>query len=94
MKALDVLSVPLTGIHLVEASAGTGKTHAITTLYLRAVVELGLLPEQILVVTFTRAATAELRERIRHRLRSARHYLDALHANPEDSVAPPSHDPL
>jgi exodeoxyribonuclease V beta subunit len=71
MKRLDAATVFLEGIHLVEASAGTGKTYAITSLYLRAVVELGLLPEKILVVTFTRAATAELRERIRARLRSA-----------------------
>lgn len=71
MKALDAYRVPLDGLHLIEASAGTGKTHAIATLYLRAVVELGLLPEQILVVTFTRAATGELGERVRARLRQA-----------------------
>jgi exodeoxyribonuclease V beta subunit len=71
VKQLDVQRVPLSGVHLIEASAGTGKTHALTTLYLRAVVELGLLPEQILVVTFTRAATGELRERIRTCLRNA-----------------------
>jgi exodeoxyribonuclease V beta subunit len=75
MKRLDAATVPLSGIHLVEASAGTGKTHAITTLYCRAVTELGLLPDKILVVTFTRAATAELRERIRLRLREARQSL-------------------
>jgi exodeoxyribonuclease V beta subunit len=78
MKRLDAATVSLDGIHLVEASAGTGKTYAITSLYLRAVVELGLLPEKILVVTFTRAATAELRERIRARLRSAQSELRTL----------------
>jgi exodeoxyribonuclease V beta subunit len=66
---LDPYRLQLTGKHLVEASAGTGKTHAITSLYLRAVIELGLLPSQVLVVTFTRAATAELKSRIRLRLR-------------------------
>lgn len=71
MNRLDAYAVTLGGLHLIEASAGTGKTHAISTLYLRAVVELGLLPEQILVVTFTRAATGELGERIRARLRQA-----------------------
>jgi exodeoxyribonuclease V beta subunit len=76
VKRLDVQRVALSGVHLIEASAGTGKTHALTTLYLRAVVELGLLPEQILVVTFTRAATGELRERIRTCLRSARAAID------------------
>lgn len=76
MRQFDVYAVELSGLHLVEASAGTGKTYAITTLYLRAVVELGLLPEQILVVTFTRAATGELRERIRARLRLAQACLE------------------
>lgn len=80
MKRLDAASVPLEGLHLVEASAGTGKTYAITSLYLRAVVERGLLPDKILVVTFTRAATAELRERIRARLRSAQIVLREVQA--------------
>ncbi len=66
--ALDVLRVPLDGIRLVEASAGTGKTWAICGLYLRLLLERRLPVEQILVVTFTNAATAELRERIRARL--------------------------
>ena len=71
MNQLDSFRVELSGIHLVEASAGTGKTHAITTLYLRAIIERGLLPSQLLVVTFTRAATSEIKNRIRSRLRSA-----------------------
>lgn len=61
----------LAGTSLVEASAGTGKTHTITTLFLRLVVEEGLSVSQIVVVTFTEAATAELRGRIRRRLRQA-----------------------
>jgi exodeoxyribonuclease V beta subunit len=81
---LDAYAAPLAGLHLIEASAGTGKTHAITTLYLRAVVEAGLLPEQILVVTFTRAATDELRERIRSRLRVAEIYFE----HPESQTDP------
>ncbi|MGE5787084.1 MAG: exodeoxyribonuclease V subunit beta [Myxococcales bacterium] len=85
MKPLDAYAVALGGLHLIEASAGTGKTHAISTLYLRAVLELGLLPEQILVVTFTRAATGELRDRIRARLRLAHCCLagDAPECEPE-----------
>ncbi len=59
------------GVHLVEASAGTGKTHQIGNLYLRLIAERGLSVEEILCVTFTRAATAELRERLRVRLREA-----------------------
>ena len=58
----------LKGISIIEASAGTGKTFAISMLVLRAVVEMELKLEQILVVTFTVAATEELRDRIRNRL--------------------------
>jgi exodeoxyribonuclease V beta subunit len=58
-------------VRLVEASAGTGKTFTIATLYLRLIVERGLLPEHIVVATFTRAATAELAMRLRTRLRLA-----------------------
>ncbi|MGQ0333205.1 exodeoxyribonuclease V subunit beta [Halomonas elongata] len=76
---LDPIHLPLPGSRLIEASAGTGKTFTIALLYLRLV--LGprdaddtaafprpLTPPEILVVTFTNAATQELRERIRARL--------------------------
>ena len=69
MKALDLLKTPLTGRHLIEASAGTGKTYTITYLYLRLLLERQLPLERILVVTYTEAATAELKERIRSGLR-------------------------
>ncbi|WP_437879670.1 exodeoxyribonuclease V subunit beta [Pseudomonas sp. LRF_L74] len=70
------LRFPLHGSRLIEASAGTGKTFTISALYLRLILGHGgeaafreaLLPPQILVVTFTDAATRELRERIRARL--------------------------
>ncbi len=65
----------LKGITLVEASAGTGKTYAITMLVLRAVVELQVPIDKILIVTFTKAATEELRLRIRNRLVEARNLL-------------------
>ena len=74
-QALDPLRLPLAGTELIEASAGTGKTWTIAALYLRLVLGHGggtpLLPAQILVMTFTKAATAELRERIRTRLAEA-----------------------
>ena len=75
MKELDVLQAPLEGKNLVEASAGTGKTYTITTFYLRLILEKGFTVDQILAVTFTEAATEELKDRIRRRLREA---LDAL----------------
>jgi len=74
---LQPLQLPLHGIQLIEASAGTGKTWTIAALYLRLVLGhhtpegKALLPSQILVLTFTKAATAELRERIRERLGEA-----------------------
>ncbi|WP_410498437.1 exodeoxyribonuclease V subunit beta [Chitinibacter sp. S2-10] len=81
LQPLDVHTVSLSGRNLIEASAGTGKTFNITGLYARLVLGAaenadqpsfdaarGLLPEQILLVTFTKAATAELKDRIRTRL--------------------------
>ena len=71
MKTLNHATVELSGMNLIEASAGTGKTYAIASLYLRLLLEKELLPEQILVVTYTEAATQELRGRIRSRIREA-----------------------
>ncbi len=62
------LVLPLEGVRLIEASAGTGKTFTLATLFTRLVVERGLRIGQILAVTFTEAATQELRRRIRERL--------------------------
>ena len=64
-RPLDLRAVPLEGLQVIEASAGTGKTQTITGLYLRLVLERDIPVEQILVVTYTVAATEELRERIR-----------------------------
>lgn len=69
MEDFDAVHLKLEkGVYLVEASAGTGKTYAIAMLVLRFVAELGLEIDHILIVTFTRAATAELRARVRQRL--------------------------
>jgi exodeoxyribonuclease V beta subunit len=80
----DVIRVALSGTHLIEASAGTGKTHAIATLFLRLLLEAGIDVDQILVVTFTEAAAAELRDRVRARLR------DAIEAYDEPERAEPA----
>ena len=63
------------GMTLIEASAGTGKTRALTGIVASLVARDGRRLDEILVVTFTRAATAELRERIRGALRDVRHAL-------------------
>ena len=69
---LDPVKIELSGIQLIEASAGTGKTYTIEQLYLRLLLEKELEVENILVVTFTNAATSELRDRIRLKLLQAR----------------------
>lgn len=56
--------IPLNGHNLIEASAGTGKTYTISRLFLRLLLEKQLPLSSILVVTFTEAATTELRERV------------------------------
>lgn len=61
---LDPLNIPLHGKHLIEASAGTGKTYNITRIYVRLLLERSLSVKHILVMTFTDAATEEIRERI------------------------------
>jgi exodeoxyribonuclease V beta subunit len=71
VQELDLLGTALDGSNLIEASAGTGKTYAITGLFLRLVLELNLPVHEILVVTFTEAATSELKDRIRNRIREA-----------------------
>ena len=73
------------GTTFIEASAGTGKTHALTTLVARLVIEEGWPIDRILVVTFTRAATAELRDRIRRVLGMV---LDAVRARLPDVSLP------
>lgn len=106
-QPLDPLTLPFGGNRLIEASAGTGKTYTISGLYLRLLLgdvtgnaqgEKPLTCEQILVVTFTNAATEELRDRIRRRIQVAfkcflglkvdDHFVEALYQKtPEDQRA-------
>lgn len=69
--SLEVHTLRLSNTHLIEASAGTGKTHNIVRLYLRLLLEKELTVDQILVMTFTKAATAEIRNRLSLFLREA-----------------------
>ncbi|MFP6847904.1 MAG: UvrD-helicase domain-containing protein [Pseudomonas sp.] len=95
--ALNLLHDSFSGRSLIEASAGTGKTWTLTALYARLLLEKQLSVSQILVVTFTTAATAELRERIRKRLAELLAVYDngpgddallnALHAQYPDAVS-------
>ncbi|MCK7500366.1 MAG: UvrD-helicase domain-containing protein [Comamonadaceae bacterium] len=88
MTPLDVFSCALDGINLIEASAGTGKTWNICALYLRLLLERRLEVQSILVVTFTNAATAELRSRIRARIVETLAYLDQAHCSGDDPFVP------
>ncbi|MCI5158235.1 MAG: hypothetical protein D3906_07290, partial [Candidatus Electrothrix sp. AUS1_2] len=84
MRPLHPLTLNLHGQILIEASAGTGKTYTIALLFLRLLLERGLSVDEILVVTFTKAATEELRGRIRQRIRDA---LDVLEGQgPDDPL--------
>ncbi|MGK0249386.1 MAG: exodeoxyribonuclease V beta subunit [Oleispira sp.] len=90
MKILHTDRFPLLGKSLIEASAGTGKTYTIANLYLRVLLgdhSLGLKPvDRILVVTFTRAATEELRGRIRDRIRELYEDVLRLAQDPKSAV--------
>ncbi|PCJ30622.1 MAG: exodeoxyribonuclease V subunit beta [Gammaproteobacteria bacterium] len=86
MSLFDAQTVALKGLNLIEASAGTGKTYTLAELYLRLLLEpnevgVSLTVDQILVVTYTRAATEELRDRLRQKLVDAR---DDLAKQPEE----------
>jgi exodeoxyribonuclease V beta subunit len=92
-ELLDALRFPLHGSRLIEASAGTGKTWTIAALYLRLVLGHGgadgfaraLAPSEILVMTFTRAATRELSNRVRERLIEAAAYFRG-EGDPDDEL--------
>lgn len=71
VPGFDVQDADLSGCWLLEASAGTGKTYALERIVLRLVIERAVSIDRILVVTFTNAATAELRERVRDLLHRA-----------------------
>ena len=89
---LNVITLPLAQNNIIEASAGTGKTYTMVTLYLRLLLQAGennfptpLDIEQILVVTFTRDATRELRQRIRERTQSWLKLLESYQQNRDKS---------
>lgn len=92
VESLDAHLIPLEGIHLIEASAGTGKTFNITRIYLRLLLERKLKVQNLLVVTFTKAATEELKGRIDAELRDTlaqwgkRDSEDAFYQNLESVV--------
>lgn len=83
MRRFEPLDFPLDGQRLIEASAGTGKTFSIALLFLRLLLESRIDVDRILVITFTTAATEELRSRIAARLREIADFLDQLAVDAE-----------
>ncbi|WP_201584707.1 UvrD-helicase domain-containing protein [Psychrobacter jeotgali] len=84
---VPAVEVALSGRHLIEASAGTGKTWTLTGIVLRLLIEARRAPEQIIATTFTRAAAAEMRQRIHDRLvdfYQLLQWLNSLSANPDN----------
>src|SRR4249919_2661933 len=79
------LDLDLHGLQLIEASAGTGKTFTLATLVTRLVIERELRVGQILAVTFTEAATQELRERLRQRLTLAAQLASGVDVGNDDA---------
>ncbi len=81
------------GLTVLEASAGTGKTYSLAGLVTRFVAEEGVEAAQICVVSFTEAATAELRGRIRDKLALALHHLVSGEKSDDDVVGHLQADP-
>jgi exodeoxyribonuclease V beta subunit len=83
------LRIPVEGVQLIEASAGTGKTFTVATLYTRLVIEQALPVATLLAVTYTAAAAKDLRDKLRERLARAAALVeaDALVARDDEPAA-------
>ena len=91
MKPFNLSTDPLQGVTLIEAGAGTGKTYTLTGIYLRLIIERGLSVDQILVVTYTKAATEELKTRIRLGLLGVKAALEKADGSDEFETMLPAH---
>ena len=80
-----IRDIQFDGLHLIEASAGTGKTYTLSSLMVRIFLEK-YLPNQVIATTFTRAAAAELKSRIRLRLVEIKQYLEPLRGELETDI--------
>ncbi|MGY0398802.1 MAG: UvrD-helicase domain-containing protein [Ostreibacterium sp.] len=94
MQDFDLLQASLEGSTLLEASAGTGKTYSLSFLYLRLLLEKSLMVDEIVVATFTKAATAELKKRIYARLLEAEDVLNQLTNNNQENQQENKDDPI
>jgi exodeoxyribonuclease V beta subunit len=85
-EGFDIAGELPSGLMALEASAGTGKTYALSALAARFIAEEGITASQLCIVSFTEAATAELRGRVRARLVEAVEYLESGSVSHDDSV--------
>ena len=85
-QKMPATTCSLLGVQLIEASAGTGKTWTLSALFARLIVQRQLEVKQILAITFTKAAAAELRDRIRKRLVELKFFLEQDLATQAESV--------
>ena len=83
------LQIPIEGVQLVEASAGTGKTFTVATLYTRLVIECRLPVAKLLAVTYTEAAAKDLRDKLRERLARAATLVEGLPADASPAALAP-----
>ncbi len=91
-----IVDMQFSGLHWIEASAGTGKTYTLSSLMVRIFLEK-YLPNQVIATTFTRKAAAELKTRIRARLIDTLRYLEGCRTLTEHQVlaqAAQESDPL
>lgn len=89
---IPALDIPLRDVHLIEASAGTGKTWTLAALAVRLLLERKRPCEQIIATTFTRAAAAEMRERIRGRINDTKRLIDDILLLPDVASDLSTHD--
>ena len=91
-----IQDMQFSGLHWIEASAGTGKTYTLSSLMVRILLEK-YLPNQVIATTFTRKASAELKSRVRSRLQETQRYFEACRELTEQQVltkAEQESDPL
>ncbi|QIO04767.1 UvrD-helicase domain-containing protein [Acinetobacter shaoyimingii] len=91
-----IVDMQFSGLHWIEASAGTGKTYTLSSLMVRILLEKHL-PNQVIATTFTRKAAAELKSRVRSRLQDTQRYFEACRELTEQQIlakAEQESDPL
>ena len=80
-----IVDMHFSGLHWIEASAGTGKTYTLSSLMVRILLEK-YLPNQVIATTFTRKAAAELQSRVRLRLIETQRYFEGCRELTEHEV--------